>query len=194
MTVQTDSLRKFMRRHFKRYLPDSESLKQQRWCRHFGGLLNHHQLWHINRSSASGGLAVGLFCGMIPGPLQMAGAIIGCLIFRVNLPIALLGTLFSNPLTIVPLYFLAYTIGAWLIGHDEAGFVQPPSGENLAWIEWGKQLLDWMLGLGYPLLVGLPILAVLLAAGGYALVRLGWRIHGAYAWRKRGIDRRAKQG
>ena len=174
-----------MRRQFKRYLPDPETLKQQKWWKLFGGLLHHHQLWHINRSSASGGLAVGLFCGMIPGPLQMLFAIIGCLIFKVNLPIALLGTLFSNPLTIVPLYFVAYRIGAWILGESAAGFVRPPAGEELSWVEWAGELCNWMIDLGYPLVIGLPILATLLALSGFVLVRLGWRLHASIAWRKR---------
>ena len=36
-----------------------------------------------------GGVAVGMFCGLIPGPFQMLGAALCCVLFRVNLPLAL---------------------------------------------------------------------------------------------------------
>jgi hypothetical protein len=81
-------------------------------------------LWHLNRRSAAGGVAVGMFCGLIPGPLQMLGAGIAAVLFRVNLPTALLTTLYTNPLTIVPLYLVAYKIGSLALG---AGGGPPPA-------------------------------------------------------------------
>jgi uncharacterized protein (DUF2062 family) len=56
-----------------------------------------------------------MFCGLIPGPLQMLGAAICAVVFRVNLPLAMLTTVYTNPFTIVPLYVVAYrdrTMGA----------------------------------------------------------------------------------
>ena len=62
----------------------------------FGDSLFHPALWHLNRRSAAGGVAVGLFCGLIPGPLQMLGAGIACVLFRVNLPVSLVTTLYTE--------------------------------------------------------------------------------------------------
>ena len=96
-----------MRKHLKKYLPDHEAIHGNRWLRPFRNSLLHPRLWHLNRRSAAGAVAAGLFCGLIPGPLQMLGAAICALVFRVNLPLALLVTLYTNPFTIVPLYVLA---------------------------------------------------------------------------------------
>ena len=82
----------------------------------FGGWLHHPNLWHLNRRSVPGAVAIGLFCGLIPGPLQMIGALLLAIPLRKNLPVALLLTLYTNPLTIVPLYVLAYGYGQFLLG------------------------------------------------------------------------------
>ena len=46
-----------------------------------------------------------------------------------------------------------------------------------------------MISLGKPLAVGLPLLAVILAALGYVLVDQAWRIHVRLAWQRRGKRR-----
>jgi hypothetical protein len=51
--------------------------------------------------------------------------------------------------------------------------------------EWIPTLVDWVVSLGKPLLVGIVLLALLLSIGGYALVRGGWRLYTVYEWRKR---------
>jgi uncharacterized protein (DUF2062 family) len=63
-------------------------------------------LWHLHRRSVAGGFAVGMFAGLVPGsnPVQFAVAALMAIGFKVNLPIAVIVTLYSNPLTIVPLY------------------------------------------------------------------------------------------
>ena len=60
-----------------------------------------------------------------PRPFQMLGAAICCVLFRVNLPLALLSTLYTNPFTIVPLYLAAFGVGEWLIGSGSV-FTPPP--------------------------------------------------------------------
>lgn len=180
-----------MRKHLRRHLPDRESIRSNRWLAVFGDALTHPQLWHLNRHSAAGGLAVGLFCSMVPGPFQMLGAALLAIFLKVNLPLALLGTLFSNPLTIVPLYVLAFHIGESLVGHD-GDFVAPPEFHWPDFAPWVTASIDWMVGLGKPLLVGMPILAVLLALAGYAIVWSAWRLHLVHAWRQR-RQRKPKQ-
>ena len=75
-----------MRKHLKKYLPNHDAVHGNRWLRPFRNSLLHPRLWHLNRHSAAGAVAAGLFCGLIPGPLQMIGAAICALVFRVNLP------------------------------------------------------------------------------------------------------------
>ena len=179
-----------MRRLLKRYLPDHEALAANRWLAPFGTTLFHPHLWHLNRHSAAGAVAVGLFCGLIPGPFQMLGAALCCVLFRVNLPLALLTTLYTNPFTIVPLYLLGFSIGEWILGGSVGQFTAPPewsgnwSGAGL--LGWLESLTHWMLGLGRPLALGLIVLAATLSAAGYLVVRVAWRLYLIRAWRRRG--------
>lgn len=174
-----------MRKLLRRYLPGHEAVHENRWLRVFGSTLLHPRLWHLNRHSAAGAVAAGLFCGLIPGPLQMLGAAICAVVFRINLPLALIVTLYSNPLTIVPLYLVAFEIGRLVLGDRQASFVAPPDFEWRAIADSASQLASWALGLGKPLGLGLFLLACLLAVCGYAVVRWLWRRHTVKAWRAR---------
>src|SRR5512142_2270877 len=104
-----------MRRFFRERLPNHESIRQHRWLGPVRHLLHHPNLWHLHRRSVAGGVAIGLFCGLIPGPLQMISAALLAVLLRVNLPVAVFTTLYTNPFTIVPLYLLAYEIGLLVV-------------------------------------------------------------------------------
>ena len=174
-----------MRKQLRSYLPDPEKIRGNRWLAFFGDALTHPRLWHLNRHSAAGGVAVGLFCGLIPGPFQMLGAALACVVLRVNLPLALVSTLYTNPLTIVPLYVVAFGLGELALGGNGAEFVAPPDWGEQAFAAWIGELIDWMAGLGKPLFVGLLLLASLLAFAGYFAVRGAWRWYLVRAWRRR---------
>lgn len=173
-----------MRRFLRTYLPHPDKFRNARWFRWLGGSVLQPALWHLSRHTAPGAVAIGLFCGLIPGPLQMIGAALLCVFFRRNLPLALVTTLYSNPLTIIPLYLLAFKIGALATGSN-AGFILPPEPElarlGQSLMAWGQ----WMVGLGKPLAIGLILLASILAALGYVLMTLLWRWHLLHAWHKR---------
>ena len=174
-----------MRRHIRKYLPDHESIKSNRWLAPFKDTLLHPRLWHLNRHSAAGAVAAGLFCGLIPGPFQMLGAAICAVVLRVNLPLAMLTTLYTNPFTIVPLYIAAFALGQWALADDRQRFVMPPEPGADGLVAWIYALIDWMIGLGAPLALGLVLLAAGLAVAGYVAVRLAWRIYLVRAWRRR---------
>ncbi len=163
----------------KNRLPSREIVHRYRWLRPFAPRLGHPNLWHLHRRSVAGGVAVGLFCGLIPGPLQMLSAALLAMSLRVNLPVALFVTLYSNPFTILPLYLLAYQLGAWASGAtvDAAHLVLP----ELHWHDWFWPLFHWLSSLGHAFALGLPLLALSLAVSGYVAVRLGW--HGWVLWR-----------
>jgi uncharacterized protein (DUF2062 family) len=183
------------RRFFKRYLPSVEKVRKVRALALFGETLFHPALWHLNRRTAAGGVAAGLFCGLIPGPLQMVGAGIIAVIFRVNLPVALATTLYTNPLTIVPLYLVAYKLGSLVLGAT-AGREAPPPPE-FVWTEplaSAEAYGEWALGLGAPLALGLLLLASTLAIVGYAVVRMLWSAHLRRAWSARKRQRASAAG
>lgn len=163
-----------MRKLFRQHLPDHNTVLGNRWLRPLAGWLSSPNLWHINRRSVAGGVAVGLFCGLIPGPVQMMGGALLSVLFRVNLPVALLTTLYTNPFTIVPLYALAYQYGAWVIGQGEGGRALSMTLPELHWHDWYHVWPDWLASMGKPLFVGLPLLAATLALLGYAVVRIVW--------------------
>lgn len=178
-----------MRKLLRKLLPDHETILANRWLAPFENTLLHPRLWHLNRHSAAGAVAAGMFCGLIPGPFQMLGAAICAVIFRVNLPLALFTTLYTNPFTIVPLYFVAYGLGRLALGGSEGEFIAPPDwGPDGMWV-WVKALLEWMIHLGKPLALGLVLLASLLAAAGYLVVRVAWRYYLVWAWRQRRLRR-----
>ena len=60
-----------MRRTLKKYLPNHETIRRNRWLRPFESSLLHPRLWHLNRHSAAGAVAVGvagLFMETHPDP------------------------------------------------------------------------------------------------------------------------------
>lgn len=178
------------RKYFKKFLPSHETVKQSRWLSPFRNWLHHPNLWHLHRRSVAGGVAIGLFCGLIPGPLQMISALPLAVLFRVNLPVAFVTTFYTNPLTIAPLYLLAYKLGALVTGQHNnpspAHFALP----ELSWSNWHSAMLDWIVSLGKPLAVGLPLLALTLSIAGYFTVRVLWYAVVAWEWRRRAARRR----
>lgn len=181
------------RKFFRKYLPDGEQVRRHRWIAPFARWLKHSNLWHLNRDSVARGVAIGLFAGLVPGPLQVLTALLLGVPLRANLPVAIVVTFYTNPFTIVPLYLLAYRYGVLLIGHDanQAHIRHFETDWSNIYDSLGA-LVDWMLGLGKPLAVGLPALALTLAVAGYFAVQIAWRAYVILAWRARHRRRRGK--
>lgn len=183
-----------MRTRLRKLLPSHEAISTNRWLAPFQSTLLHPRLWHLNRHSVAGAVASGLFCGLIPGPFQMLGTAICAVAFKVNLPVALLVTLYTNPITVIPLYLVAFELGKFSLGLLGAGaayrFVAPPDYGDAGLIEWIGKLIEWMAQLGKPLAIGLVLLASLLAAAGYFATRFAWRLHLINAWRRRARRRK----
>jgi hypothetical protein len=174
-----------MRNFLHKFLPHHDTVKSHRWLKPFGNWLHHPNLWHLHRRSVAGGVAVGLFCGLIPGPLQMIGAALLAVLLRVNLPVAAFTTLYTNPFTILPLYAVAYEIGAWVSGARSGVSVEHLAFPEMHWSSWPGDLWAWLQMLGKPLLIGLPLLAIGLAIIGYFAVRVAWRLTVVLKWRHR---------
>ena len=175
-----------LRKLLKKILPSHATINANRYVARFGHWLQHHNLWHLHRRSVAGGVAVGLFAGLIPGsnPVQFSAAALLAIGFRVNLPIAVIVTLYSNPFTILPLYLLAFKLGQLALIAPEGGLPEfDVTGDSIA--TWLSAAFTWITTVGKPLLVGIPILAALLSVAAYALVRLAWRCQVIYAWRQR---------
>ncbi|MGE8355645.1 MAG: DUF2062 domain-containing protein [Microvirgula sp.] len=177
------------RKWFKKYLPGPEEIAANRWLSWLGPALRRPELWQLHRRSVARAVAVGLFCGLMPGPTQMLSAGLLALWLRCNLPVALATTLYTNPFTIVPLYLLAYEYGKLLTGARGGEVVPAPElGPDGIWA-WMEALGRWALSLGPSLAVGLVALALTLAVLGYLLTDWGWRWYVVQAWKKRVRER-----
>jgi hypothetical protein len=174
------------KKYFKKLLPSHETIRKHRLLQPFGVWLQHPNLWHLHRRSVSGGVAVGMFCGLIPGPLQMIGAALLAVLFRVNLPVAMFTTFYTNPFTIVPLYLVAFQLGAFVTGQNSEVVSAKLVAPEMGWDTWHSVMLEWVVSLGKPFALGLPLLALLLSLLGYVSVRIGWRLWVMWQWRQHG--------
>jgi len=169
------------RKFFRKYLPDPDEVLAKPWAAPFRPWLGHPNLWHLNRHSVPKAVAIGLFCGLIPGPFQMLGALLMAIPLRSNVPVAMFVTFYTNPLTIVPLYLIAYAYGSAILGYHGLD-------AQIAPFEWGWSLSafwQWMLSLGKPPGIGIVALALTLAVLGYFMTELAWRVYVVRAWRAR---------
>jgi uncharacterized protein (DUF2062 family) len=180
------------RKLLRRYLPDSASLRARPLVALFGRWLQHPNLRHLNRRSVPAAFAIGLFAGLIPGPVQMLGALLIAVPMKKNIPVALATTFYTNPLTIVPLYVLAYEYGALLLGRGGTPKITVFEWDWQDLVGSAERMVHWSLSLGRPLAVGLVALALTLALLGYFAVRVGWRLYVIAAWRARARRRAAR--
>jgi len=95
-----------------------------------------------------------------------------CAWLRGNVVAGGVATFYTNPLTTVPLYVMAFYLGALVMPDAQtlpAWSSVAPGGEFTV-----QALGNWMQALGTPLLIGLPTLGLLLAVLGYVTVQLLW--------------------
>ena len=152
---------------FRKIMPSMEQLRANKTLGCLGDWLYDPNLWHLNRRSAAGAFAVGLFMAWVPVPFQLLAALTALLI-HVNLPLSVALVWITNPLTIPPMFYFAYWLGTAIMGQPPAGFEFELS------YEWLK---DRLTQIWQPLMLGCAILAVLSSVIGYVGVRVFWRIH-----------------
>jgi hypothetical protein len=164
------------RNFIKRFLPDHEVIKRQKALRIFGDVLYNPNLWCLNRRSAAGAFAVGLFMAYVPVPFQMLFAAGLALIFSVNLPLSVVLVWISNPITMPVMFYGAYKLGAWLMQEPPQAFHFELSWEFLA---------HQMSQIGPPFLLGCLVCSTLLSLIGYFGIRGLWRYSVVRNWKKR---------
>jgi hypothetical protein len=162
------------KRLIKKYFPDRKTIKEHKHLKVFGDLLHNQNLWHLNRRSFAGAIAVGLFVAFIPLPTQMIIAAAIAIVLRVNLPVSVATVWITNPITMPPMFFAAYWLGAWVmdIPMDTDGFLFTLESimESIS--------VNWK-----PFLLGCFLLGCASSALGYVLARGLWRLLIIKKWR-----------
>jgi uncharacterized protein (DUF2062 family) len=147
-----------MKKTFRKISPHPSRIKEHKVLSKFK--LNNPKLWNFNHRTMSRGVAVGLFCAFLPMPMQMVLAAILAIIFSANILISVALVWITNPLTIPPIFFLLYKLGAMILGVE----VLVDFEFSLEYIE---EVFDtiWQ-----PLLLGSLIVSSISAILGYYLV------------------------
>ena len=104
-----------LKKHLQKLLPTPEQLLESRILKLFAPYLADPRLWQFNRHSLNKAVYIGVLSAFFPLPGQMLLALIGALIFRAHVPMALGLTWITNPLTTLLIFYAGYYIGAKII-------------------------------------------------------------------------------
>lgn len=178
---------------FRRFMPDPHTLRNHRALRWMGPMLHHPRLWHVNRRGIALGLAIGVFFGLLMPVAQILFAAGGALLLRANIPAAVGSTLVTNPITFAPVYYAAYHLGAWMLGHANVPVAEVDLDHVAARTVTGLALwMDRLTTVGPPLALGLLTLAITLSVVMYFAVHWTWRLRIVRAWQRRRARRAAR--
>ncbi len=154
-----------MKKTLKRLSPDPEALKNHKYLGWLSKHLHDASLWNFNRRSISKAFAVGLFCAFIPVPFQMLLAAPAAVLFSANLPLSVALVWITNPVTMPPIYYGCYKLGAWILGVE----VQQDFVMSLDYV-WEVFGVIWQ-----PFLLGCMVVSAVSAFTGYWLIQSIYR-------------------
>lgn len=164
-------------------MPDVHTIRTHKRLQFFGTLLHDANLWHLNRRSASGAMAVGLFMAFVPMPFQMIPAAALAIWFRVNLPISVALVWITNPFTMAPLFYFCYKLGTWILGYPVQNVNVEVSDVTFEIsLQW---LMNEMGAIWQPFLLGSLLVSSVSALIGYWGMRWLWRSHVVRDWERR---------
>ena len=142
-----------MKSILKKYSPKRENINL--------GWLNKHltdpELWKWNKKTIAKAFAIGLFCAFLPVPIHMLLAGILAVSFSANIMLSLLIVWVNNPITIVPIIYFTYKLGASIIGVE----IDPEFEFSFGYLMdnfWSATIALWIGGL---------ITSILMATLGY---------------------------
>jgi len=165
------------RKFFKHVSLHYRKKKDHPWyLKPFDYLLSHPIYFSAARRPVCGGLWIGLFVGMLPIPGQTILAVLAALTLRVNIPVAAVVLWVSNPLTFVPIFYLAYKIGTIVLNVPVEPF---PADLDLDWL---MAQTDTILK---PMFTGAVIMGLSTASIAYLLVSAVWHVVTIRRYRRR---------
>lgn len=136
------------------------------YLRPFGALLTHPRYFAVNRKSVVGALAIGVFISMLPFPGHTPLAVITALLVGVNLGVAALAVWFNSPVTMLPVFYLEYRLGAFLLGTPLQAW---PQSVTFDWLK-SEFASVWK-----PLFLGAAITATVTSLAVFVTVNALWR-------------------
>lgn len=163
-------------------LPSRSELQGKYYLRALTALINKQPaLWYCNRHSIAAACFIGLFVAMIPLPMQMLIAASWAVILQGNLPLSVSLVWLSNPITMPPIFYFAYQLGAGLLQVEPVAL----DATSLGW----ESIANNFLLLWVPLLTGCLLIGTALGLSGYYLVNWLWRRDVIARWRMRKLRR-----
>jgi uncharacterized protein (DUF2062 family) len=170
------------------WLPDPETIRQNRWLRWIGPALHHPRLWHVSRRGLALGVALGLFFGLLIPLAQIPLSAAAAVALRANVPAAVASTLVTNPVTFGPVYYAAWQLGSFVLGKSGEAAAPPVAAPPPAAVpgeRWWRTLHRQVLGVGKPLLLGLALMASATGLLAYFAVSWFWALRVWFRRRRR---------
>jgi len=154
------------RRFFRKFGFKRHRISQQWYLSPIRHLLHNPAYWGIRRKTVVPGFSLGLFVAFTPIPAHTLLGVLLALVLKVNIPATIIGTLLMNPLTIYPMFRLAYRVGSFLLALETQPFVFELS------VKW---LTHGFLNVWQPLLLGCMLCGAVASLIGYVGLDLLWR-------------------
>ncbi len=126
--------------------------------------LNDPKLWHFGRREVAKAAGFGLLVAFCPIPVHMLIIVPLAIFQRLNLPVLVAAVWVNNPITIVPIFYLAYRVGLALTG----GHVALTFSGN-----W-HQLQQALAEIWWPLFLGSAICGVVAGLLTFIVVNTLW--------------------
>jgi uncharacterized protein (DUF2062 family) len=118
----------------------------------------------VNRRMITRGVAIGLFWGFIPMPMQMLAVMATTPFIRFNVPIAISMVWLSNPFTMPPMYYMEYLTGNLILGREGIEDIELT-------MSWFTEHFDDIL---VPLYVGTSFYSIVVTAIIYVILNRLW--------------------
>lgn len=164
------------RRFFRKITPRRDTVRNFWALKPFVRFFGDPRLWSLQRRTVTPAFGVGLAVNFVPLPIHIPLAVLISILCRINIPAAIIGTALVNPLTVVPIYYLAYKIGVVVTGAPPQHFAFEMSWD---WVQHGLGPI-WR-----PFLVGCAVCGALTGLLGYALLDVAWRLNVRKRYRAR---------
>ena len=162
----TAATQRMPKRFFRKLSLNRQHVHDQWYMRPFRHLLQDNRLFAIRRRTVVPAFAIGIFVGFMPWPGHIIMSALLAVAFRVNIPVAVVTSFFSNPLTMPPLYYSCYLVGNWVLGREELPFEFELS---FKWITTQLNTI-WE-----PLLLGCVLTGAFAALVGFVVLDIIWR-------------------